>query len=85
MNIKTISLLRCLRPHLARTVNSWKRFNSSSGDITVFSDITSIAARESLGKIRESFEDISELELDLIHLDDSCREIYRIVGALPLP
>jgi hypothetical protein len=85
MNIQTISLLRCLRPHLARTVNSWTRFDSSSGDIAFFSDITNNAARVSLGNIRESFEDLSELEIDLRYLDDSMKEICKIVSAFPLP
>jgi hypothetical protein len=65
-------------------VNSWKRFDSSSGDIAFFSDITNNAARVSLGNIRESFEDLSELETDLRHLDESMKEICKLVSALPL-
>jgi hypothetical protein len=62
-------------------MHSWERFDSSSGDIAFFSDITNNAVRESLGNIRESCEELGELEIDLRYLDESIKETCKIVSA----
>jgi len=62
----------------------WKRFNSPQGDIQYFARVpghtTNLAPK--LSGIRESFEELTNLEARLRSINQSCDKDCRIVSSL---
>ncbi|KAH8695758.1 hypothetical protein GQ44DRAFT_136561 [Phaeosphaeriaceae sp. PMI808] len=76
--VQTMDLLCLLRGIFSKTLKAWERFDSSDGDINYFSDVEEIA-RIHLEGIRENFEELMDLDQDLSHLQESCRESKHIL------
>jgi hypothetical protein len=55
-------------------LDAWERFAGPEGDIRYFDGVSDLATI-SLNNVKESFEDLLDLEQDLVHLDKSCLDI----------
>ncbi|KAF2182078.1 hypothetical protein K469DRAFT_713163 [Zopfia rhizophila CBS 207.26] len=76
--VQAVDLLCLLRGVLSKTLKAWERFDGSNGDINYFLDVGDIATIRLEG-IRESFEELMDLDQNLSHLQESCRESKNIL------
>jgi hypothetical protein len=79
--VRTIELLKQLRSPLSKTSRAWSKFASLDGDISYFLDMheEQSTAHSSLLSIKESFEELEDLQQTTAHLTESCRKSLKIV------
>lgn len=64
----------CLeRGVLSKTLKMWERFGGPNGDINYFSDVEE-NAKNYLDGITESLEELMDLDQNLGHVQESCRQ-----------
>lgn len=67
-------IFRHLRQRFARARRAWERFNNLRGDVLYFKDLRDGNALDALHKIEQSFETMSDLEMTLEKMLETCRE-----------
>lgn len=77
--IKAIDLLRKLRQRFSATFEAWDRFNSPDGGRKFFVHVPGPFSDSSLNGIKDTFQDLLDLERRLRFLDQSCEKHYKIV------
>jgi hypothetical protein len=90
-NIKTIDLLSDITAVLSKAIMEWKRFNAPNGDLAYFSDLESFPnmSRSHIIKwlvaIKRTFEELENLQEDLLALEKACSNDAEAVGHSTLP
>jgi hypothetical protein len=77
-----MQLLRKLLDSLSMTCRAYKRFDASDGDKHYFSNILDPDTNLVQNNIKESFEKLADIYLQLTSLDDSCKRFATHVGTV---
>jgi hypothetical protein len=78
--IRTIDLLLKLRQRFSMMFNAWDRFNSPQGDIRYFAKVPGPASDLALNGIKESFQELMDLDARLQRINQACEADCKIVS-----
>jgi hypothetical protein len=77
-----MQLLRQLIDSLSTNLRAYKRFDAPDGDKCYFADIVDPDVSLLRNSIKESFEQMTDLHLELTSLDDSCKRFATHVRSM---
>jgi hypothetical protein len=78
--IRTVDLLLQLRQRLAMLFNTWDKFNSPQGDIQYFAEVPGQVSNQALTGIKQSFQELMDLDARLHRINQSCEADLKIVS-----
>ncbi|KAH9860765.1 hypothetical protein J1614_012098 [Plenodomus biglobosus] len=78
--IQTVQVLRKLRDSISTTIRAYERFDQPGGDASYFADLTDNSNIQAA--IKETFERLADLNLNLTSLDDSCQHFATHLGRI---
>lgn len=78
--IQTMQVLRKLRDSISTTIRAYERFDQPGGDASYFADLTD--SFDIQAAIKETFERLADLNLNLTSLDDSCQHFATHLGRI---
>jgi hypothetical protein len=75
-----MQLIRQIQERFARTTQAWTRFSSAKGDQDYFTDVCDRESLLALDSLMHSFQELEDLQQDLVSLDRSCEESRAMVS-----